>query len=142
MTDLQEIRRHRLREWIDERHEGVQAKLCKLTGMTSSELSRLLKDKSFREIKARNIEKAAGMPTFWLDRADHNIIEHDFTTGKGGRDWAERTQAAMTLTSPSTSPAKRLITRLQDAERAGELSPELLNAIDAVLDLAERQDDK
>ncbi|MDR0250549.1 MAG: S24 family peptidase [Burkholderiales bacterium] len=69
---IQNLRRKRLKLWIDEHHKGVQADLCRLIGMSSSELSSLLKDKPFGEKKARAIEKTAGMPSLWLDRDDYS----------------------------------------------------------------------
>lgn len=62
-------RRERLRQWIEDRHAGVQAGFVAATGINQGELSLLLKNKSFGERKAEAIEVAAGMPTGYLTNA-------------------------------------------------------------------------
>ena len=61
-------RRKRLQEWIDARHEGVQAAFVAATGINQGELSALLKvdGKSFGEKKAASLEQAAKMPAGYL----------------------------------------------------------------------------
>lgn len=59
-------RRRRLRQWIDERHEGSQAAFATAANINAGELSLLLKDKSFGEKRAATIEKQAGMPEGFL----------------------------------------------------------------------------
>lgn len=66
-------RRARLRQWIDTLFEGRQADfISDCFGneyhIAQSELSGLLKAKSFGEKKARSIEVGARMPPFWLDK--------------------------------------------------------------------------
>lgn len=62
-------RRMRLKQWIDDRHEGRQADFIDKTGINQGELSALLSGKkSFGEKKARNLENDAGMPADYLDR--------------------------------------------------------------------------
>lgn len=64
---IPELRREKLRKWIDEHCEGSQAKFVEMTGINQGELSGLLKNKSFGEKKARNLEQQANMPAFYLD---------------------------------------------------------------------------
>lgn len=61
-------RRRRLAEWIEANYEPgrQQAAFVEATGIAQSEVSQLLKDKSFAEKKAESIEKAAGMPPGYL----------------------------------------------------------------------------
>lgn len=60
-------RRKKLALWIQSRCDGSQAKFIEETGINQGELSALLRDKSFGEKKARNLEKQAGMPDLYLD---------------------------------------------------------------------------
>lgn len=60
------LRRKRLKQWIDERHKGVQAAFVQATGINQGELSGLLKNKSFGERRAASLEAAAGMPAGYL----------------------------------------------------------------------------
>lgn len=59
-------RRKRLRQWIDDHHQGNQAAFVARTGINQGELSLLLRDKSFGEKKAAKIEEASGMPPGYL----------------------------------------------------------------------------
>lgn len=65
-------RRAKLRTWIDLHCHGTQSEFltsCARNGyeLSQSELSGLLRQKSFGEKKARAIEKGAGMPPRYLD---------------------------------------------------------------------------
>lgn len=60
------LRRKRLKQWIDERHDGVQAAFVASAGINQGELSGLLKNKSFGEKRAASLEAAAGMPPGYL----------------------------------------------------------------------------
>lgn len=64
--NIQDTRRERLAALIQERYES-QADFVNKTGQSQSEVSSLLKNKSFGEKKARKIEDAAGLPPGWLD---------------------------------------------------------------------------
>ncbi|TAN86146.1 MAG: hypothetical protein EPN14_00550 [Gallionella sp.] len=64
-----EHRRKRLRQWINDNY-GSQAAFIEKTGINQGELSGLLRNKSFGEKKARNLELLAGMPSKWLDQQD------------------------------------------------------------------------
>lgn len=71
-------RRRNLANWIDENCGGSKARFIDLTGINQGELSALLKNKSFGEKKARSLEKAAGMPDYYLDLVITD--EHDNIT--------------------------------------------------------------
>lgn len=62
-----ELRRHNLRQWINQQYGGQQARFVEAVGINQGELSALLKNKSFGEKKARKIEQSASMPDMWLD---------------------------------------------------------------------------
>lgn len=62
-----ENRRTRLRQWIDEHHNGSQASFVAAHNLNQGEISSLLKDKSFGGVKARNLETLTGMPERYLD---------------------------------------------------------------------------
>ena len=70
IKDLVANRRNRLKEWIDQRYVGSQAKMVEDIGINQGELSGLLKSKSFGEKKARSLEDQAGMPYSYLDLMD------------------------------------------------------------------------
>lgn len=70
-----DIRRAKLRTWIDLHCHGIQSEFltsCARNGyeLSQSELSGLLRQKSFGEKKARAIERGAGMPSRHLDTPD------------------------------------------------------------------------
>jgi 3,4-dihydroxy 2-butanone 4-phosphate synthase/GTP cyclohydrolase II len=64
---IQDIRRQRLRQLIQERYDDSQARFIDETGENQGEISGLLRTKSFGEKKARNLERKAGLPAGWLD---------------------------------------------------------------------------
>lgn len=66
--EIQDIRRARLAQLIDERYEGSQARYIDETGENQGEISALLRTKkSFGERKARKLEAKSNLPTGWLD---------------------------------------------------------------------------
>jgi phage repressor protein C with HTH and peptisase S24 domain len=67
-------RRKRLRQWIDERHNGSQAAFVMAAQINQGELSLLLKDKSFGEKKAAAIERDAGMPPGYLSDPEISAV--------------------------------------------------------------------
>lgn len=68
-TQIAKNRRDKLKSWIDEQCDGLQARFVDLTGINQGELSGLLSlRKSFGEKKARTLESQAGMPIGWLDQ--------------------------------------------------------------------------
>src|SRR5471030_1867168 len=72
---IQQIRRHRLRQLIHEQYDKSQAKFIDDTGENQGEISALLRNKSFGEKKARKIEQKAGKPSGWLDIWDEAAQE-------------------------------------------------------------------
>jgi hypothetical protein len=68
--EIQQIRRARLAQLIQERYEGSQAKYVDETGENQGEVSGLLRSKSFGERKARKLEAKSNLPVGWLDRLD------------------------------------------------------------------------
>lgn len=68
--ETQDIRRRRLRQLIEDRYDGSQAKLVEATGENQGEISALLRSKSFGEKKARKLEQKLDLPAGWLDQRD------------------------------------------------------------------------
>lgn len=66
--EIQDIRRARLSQLINERYDGSQAKFIEETGENQGEISGLLRNKSFGEKKARKLESKSGLERGWLDR--------------------------------------------------------------------------
>ncbi|KAF3997350.1 hypothetical protein [Glaciimonas immobilis] len=66
------IRRVRLAQLIAEKY-ATQAAFIAATEESQSEVSGLLKEKSFGEKKARKIEKKCGLPDGWLDSAEMEL---------------------------------------------------------------------
>lgn len=64
---IQDIRRARLAQLIEEKYEGSQARFIDETGENQGEVSGLLRAKSFGERKARKLEDKCGLPKGWLD---------------------------------------------------------------------------
>lgn len=69
-NNIVSTRRARLRQVIDERFDGKQAKFVEQTGINAGELSGLLRTKHFGEKKARSLEAALDLPNLWLDGLD------------------------------------------------------------------------
>ena len=67
--DTVQIRRARLKHWIDTRFNGRQADFIAAANerINQGEVSNLLKDKSFGEKRARRLEQQANMPEGYLD---------------------------------------------------------------------------
>lgn len=69
-------RRQRLQEWIDERHEGIQASFINAYQLNQSEISSLLRgNRTFGENKARSIEERVGMPRRYLESRHDDSVE-------------------------------------------------------------------
>lgn len=64
---IQDIRRARLAQLIEEKYGGSQARFVDETGENQGEVSGLLRAKSFGERKARKLEDKCGLPQGWLD---------------------------------------------------------------------------
>lgn len=80
-TDVVARRRRNLKAWIDDHFNGVQAAFVERTGINQGELSGLLKAKSFGEKKARALEAQAGMPQWWLDTQDEELVIRNTSPG-------------------------------------------------------------
>ena len=87
---IQDIRRHNLRQLIADRYGDSQARFIDETGENQGEISGLLRTKSFGEKKARNLEKKVGLPVGWLDTQ---------------RQAADSEQPVEKSTPPSPAPA-------------------------------------
>lgn len=68
--DIETLRRQRLKALIDADYGGSKTAFIKKTGINQGELSLLLRYKVFGERRARNLEKAAGVPAMYLDTPD------------------------------------------------------------------------
>lgn len=67
MDKVVTTRRNKLRHVIDTQYGGSLKAFVDKTGTNPSELSGLLRNKSFGEKKARHIESIAGLPPMYLD---------------------------------------------------------------------------
>lgn len=70
--EIQDIRRARLAQLIRERYDGSQARFIDETGENQSEVSGLLRLKSFGERKARKLETKCKVPVGWFDIEDED----------------------------------------------------------------------
>jgi hypothetical protein len=68
--EIQDIRRARLAQLIRERYDGSQARFVDETGEHQSEVSGLMRTKSFGERKARKLETKCQVPVGWFDIED------------------------------------------------------------------------
>lgn len=65
--DDTENRRKQLRAWIDAHYDKSPARFISEKELNQSEISGLLNKKSFGSVKARNLERQAGMPPRYLE---------------------------------------------------------------------------
>lgn len=65
-ADVVQERRRRLQAWIDQKFSGSRPDFLSFTKINSGELSGLLRTKSFGEKRAKEIERAANMPSGYL----------------------------------------------------------------------------
>lgn len=61
-----QVRRDQLRAWIAARYPSTRA-FCMAHGLNESEISQLLRNKSFGSRRARNLESQTGMPLRYLE---------------------------------------------------------------------------
>jgi hypothetical protein len=87
--EIQDIRRARLAQLIQEKYGGSQARFVDETGENQSEVSGLLRAKSFGERKARKLETKCELPQGWLD------------IDPGPNDAAKTSQAAVQQQQPA-----------------------------------------
>lgn len=70
---IQEVRRARLRRFIDERYEGNVSRFAAAAGKSQSQIADMLDlRKSFGERVARSLEEKLGLPGGWLDQDDES----------------------------------------------------------------------
>lgn len=60
------VRRKQLKAWIDARYDSTRA-FCLQFGLNESDISQLLRQKSFGSRRARNLEQKTGMPSRYLE---------------------------------------------------------------------------
>lgn len=83
--EIQDIRRVRLAQLIRERYQGSQAKFVDETGENQSEVSGLLRTKSFGERKARKLEAKCNLIEGWFDIEDDERARMVLYGGDDGR---------------------------------------------------------
>lgn len=86
-----QVRRDQLRAWITSRHANTRA-FCLAHGLNESEISQLLRTKSFGSRRARNLEVQIGMPLRYLEGVIANEGKAPHTLPTPGRaasraDW-------------------------------------------------------
>lgn len=67
IDDIVSTRRKRLKYLIETRFGGEQVRMCEKIGITSGELSSLLRQRNFGEKKARAMEMQLHLPSGWMD---------------------------------------------------------------------------
>lgn len=68
-NEVVELRRKNLRQWIRDHYKN-QAEFVSRHELNQGEISALMRDKAFGEVKARNLEQICNMPHMYLDGAD------------------------------------------------------------------------
>lgn len=103
----QDTRRARLAKLINEKFAGSQTRFIEVTGESQSEVSGLLRSKSFGERKARKIEQRAGLPPGWLDGITLvDEVGRDIQSDLGEKLEKVVEQVAATLKSTSIASSK------------------------------------
>ena len=113
-----DLRRHNLRQWITQHHNGQQTKFAQAIAINQGELSALLKNKSFGEKKARKIEQAANMPDMWLDQ-DHQD-RHAPTTSQE-RNTMSHISTIPEILADIKAGKMVIITDAEDRENEGDI---------------------
>lgn len=131
-------RRKALRKWIDESPFKLDVDFARSIGMSTGELSGLLSNKSFGEIKAENIERAAKMPAGYLVSPGMAIAESRAQYAPLMIDTPDQSQSVSDLRQ-NMSAVKRLADYIHDVALEpipAEREDELIHAcIDVVLQL-------
>ena len=112
------LRRHNLRQWITQHHNGQQTKFAQAISINQGELSALLKNKSFGEKKARKIEQAANMPDMWLDQ-DHQ--DHHAPTISQERNTMSHISTIPEILADIKAGKMVIITDAEDRENEGDI---------------------
>jgi len=88
-----QVRRDRLRAWISAHYPNTRA-FCLAHGLNESEISQLLRTKSFGSRRARNLEAQAGMPLRYLEdarlTADTGVTGPSTVTKQAAPEWPFR----------------------------------------------------
>ena len=115
MESMPEIRKRRLRQWIDEHCEGSQTRFVRGTDMTTAMLGQWLGGhRNMREDSAREIERKKRMPRGWLDeRPESAAWEKDpeklATLIQGMTAWDERTIAIANAFQAMAEEKRRVV---------------------------------
>lgn len=118
-----DIRRARLAQLIEQKY-GSQAIFVAATDESQSEVSGLLKEKSFGEKKARKIEVKCGLPIGWLD--DPSMITPS----------TEHIRAEVSKDVLVAEQLSRILSTFLTAD--DEVRSQILSFIDAIDVIAER----
>lgn len=73
IKEKEDIRRRKLKYYIDTEYDGKQINLVNHKGINAGELSGLLGTKTFGERRARSLELTLGMKPGWLDEQEDSI---------------------------------------------------------------------
>ena len=133
-TNITELRRRNLREWINRLHQGRQIDFVSATGINQGELSALLKNKPFGERKARKIEHSAGMPALWLDTDHSSPTSAPQPTDRNTRPMSTPISTIPEILADLKAGKMVIITDAEDRENEGDLlmaaqfvTPEAIN---------------
>lgn len=120
--DTATLRRHNLRQWIQQQYGGQQSAFAAAAQINQGELSSLLKNKSFGEKKARKIEQAVGMPNMWLDQNHglHTSSVSPLPTSETNHNMSEISPISDILTDIRAGKMV-IITDAEDRENEGDL---------------------
>lgn len=108
--EIQEIRRARLAQLIRERYDGSQARFVDETGENQSEVSGMLRVKSFGERKARKLEAKCQVPVGWFDIEDEEAARKALRT--------EKEQASPSILRPLPRPELTVVENVEPQRMA------------------------
>jgi len=99
---IQQVRRNRLRQWIDDKFDGVASRFAASVGKSQPQIQDMLSGrKSFGERIARDLERRGQMGKGWLDAesgpvvADRAAATHSWSISPSaeeaevGREWGK-----------------------------------------------------
>jgi hypothetical protein len=85
-----QVRHRKLRELIDSRHEGNQAKFCAAVGISRSQVGQWLGGyRNMSDTSAREIEAKLGLPRLWIDGVSGIAAMAGIKTAATGADVIE-----------------------------------------------------
>lgn len=112
-----QVRRDQLKAWIAAHYPSTRA-FCRAHGLNESEISQLLRTKSFGSRRARNLEQQTGMPFRYLEGTPTGAQHHKVSPGTA-------------YTRPNaTTPFKPWPFRLTSYEDLMALTPEKRHELD------------